>query len=294
MFDSAGRYVTAFGRRGHGPGEFVSAVVGVLVGPGDTVHVFDARGLLYLFAPTLRFVRSVRLDGRYLTSHGFVLRDGRLLLNTQITTPDRIGWPMHVLDRHGQAILSFGADRPIVTRGSTDFFRAVAIAPGDSAVWIAQTRVYTMSRWGLDGRKRLEVEVVDIPWMAPPPEMSGDARSSHAMPPAGSGAGVAHEDRDGHLWVFGTVPDPKWQPTTPSSQPTVFSLAMMQSRIDQMVDVYDTRTWTLLVSQRFDDRAECVQGCDLVYTKHEQADGIITIDVWRQVLRSQHRNQGDR
>ncbi|GIW50969.1 MAG: hypothetical protein KatS3mg081_0324 [Gemmatimonadales bacterium] len=58
VFDSAGNFRAAIGRKGRGPGEFVSPI-NLAIGPGDSVLVFD-QGVrrMSLFDPAGRFARS--------------------------------------------------------------------------------------------------------------------------------------------------------------------------------------------------------------------------------------------
>lgn len=83
VFDSAGRYQRAIGRRGEGPGEFSNAISWIQVLPGDTLFVLDGqyeRGTF--FAPSGEFIRIVpagyHREGSGVRAIGR-LADGRLL-----------------------------------------------------------------------------------------------------------------------------------------------------------------------------------------------------------------------
>jgi hypothetical protein len=59
VFDSTGRFNTAFGRRGGGPGEF-SQITRMALSPGDSLFVIQSRKIS-VFSPSLTFVRTYRL-----------------------------------------------------------------------------------------------------------------------------------------------------------------------------------------------------------------------------------------
>lgn len=70
-YDPRGRYVGKFGREGRGPGEFGNFIHRIVVGPEDSVHVFEGNRHTVL-APSLSAVASVRMPPcTRSTSHSF-------------------------------------------------------------------------------------------------------------------------------------------------------------------------------------------------------------------------------
>jgi hypothetical protein len=59
VFDKVGKFVRHIGRKGSGPGEFLSAGI-VHAGIGDTVRMFDSRnGRISVFTPDGRYLKGI-------------------------------------------------------------------------------------------------------------------------------------------------------------------------------------------------------------------------------------------
>ena len=71
VFSPTGELVATVGRRGKAPGEFED-MSGLVVGPGDSVYVFDgSASRLSVFDPALRFAYSLRIEQRVGGGFGF-------------------------------------------------------------------------------------------------------------------------------------------------------------------------------------------------------------------------------
>lgn len=81
FYDAEGRFLTASGRAGDGPGEFRSAFT-LNVLPGDTLWVGDMHPWQWeIFAPDGTWVRSLRPEPPHINSEAYnVLEDGRVLI----------------------------------------------------------------------------------------------------------------------------------------------------------------------------------------------------------------------
>ncbi len=123
FFDSTGKYLSTAGRRGNGPGEFVSPVF-ISRLTGDTVAVLDGQlGRWSLLSPSGTFIRSVttfrRDEKSYVISLGR-LADGRFLgMRYPMLAMRETSGPVR---RDSQALGLIGAD------GSG--FAQVALVPG--------------------------------------------------------------------------------------------------------------------------------------------------------------------
>src|SRR5690606_210287 len=107
LFGADGRPLRRIGRRGHGPGEFVS-IRALKISAGDTIHVFDGQ----LQRGTrcdrgLNFGRTVPLPGP--VSLAVVLRVGGYVQDGTMLCPDQVGLPRRLLDRAGRRLRSFGS-----------------------------------------------------------------------------------------------------------------------------------------------------------------------------------------
>jgi hypothetical protein len=279
VYDSTGKYVKAFGRPGGGPGEFGARVCCVVVGRGDTLHVFGSRRL-HIFSPALEFVRSVSMAGEFYGWHGFVLSDGRVVVNTTIATATSAGLPLHLLGRDGQLIRSFGAERPASGGPVPIDLRPVAITPDQTGIWTSREGPYRFALWDLAGRKKVDLEVTEGPGV----------RTDSPFPGKGGNwpADLSHHDAAGRLWIHRRAPDPQYkgQPIRPVGRmgripANQFNLNRLIDPHDLVVDVIDTTTWTVLTSARFAEPGDHMLGTDLYYTRREDDLGVITFKVWR-------------
>jgi len=107
VFSPEGNALQRIGRRGGGPGEF-RAVTGIMIDPADSLFVFDARhGRITVFSPDYAVVRVVNLDYP-ISGKGFFIGT-KMLINQGIRTPHRAGYPLHLMDRNGEILRSFGS-----------------------------------------------------------------------------------------------------------------------------------------------------------------------------------------
>jgi hypothetical protein len=216
-----------------------------------------------------------------------------MVLAATIRTPGRIGWPLHVLTSGGKAVASFGRETQDAipgVGGLTEF----ALATDETRIWTTESlnHSYHMTRWSLSGGQRIDVEVIDVPWMTAPPRppalpagLPGRGGAARPPPPTASEreamptpttARARREDASGRLWVHGLAANPNWKRPGASSG---------VSRWICRVDVFDTRSWHLLASQTWEKGGDYIPGTNLLYTRRENEDGVITMGVWRMQLR---------
>ncbi len=146
VFGPDGRYVGTMGRKGQGPGEFVSPWK-VAVDAQDSVFVWDA-GLarISVFRPDLRFRRSFAVPPQWLVNSLQFFQDGRLLVAAY---GRREPGPLHLLSRSGRLERSFG---PRVNSPDLSGFEASLL--GGTVDVAGQTLVYSAKSpyevWFLD------------------------------------------------------------------------------------------------------------------------------------------------
>jgi hypothetical protein len=269
VFDAAGRFVTAVGRAGRGPGEFPADLAGVMVGLGDTLYAFDLRRNVHIFTPALKFVRTLKLPTRY-DRNGAILNDGRILLQGQVSTPEAIGFPYHLFAPDGRVAASFGPRQSMVRPGeipTSGYPRPPILRRDQRGVWTTESPAYEygITSWRFSGEREASIQVRDVKWMAA-------AKAAQVM----GAANPVHEDPEGRLWVQARVVDPKYDPTKPLT-----AFPVLSQRYDNIIDVFDTQTWTLLASARFDEHLHPLGNTGMMYSVREDSDGIMTLDVWR-------------
>lgn len=255
-----------FGGEGSGPSEHRS-ITELAVGPGDSVYVFDSRQSRFnVWTPAGTFGRVGRLPG--FPHEAFVLPDGRLLLQAWIRTPAHAGLPLHLLDREGEIVLSFGSEKGAFRPGNPlQRFRAVALTD-DRAVWSGRYDRYELERWSLNGelQKRL---VRDVHWFPP--------RDGEATPPQPTLRALTY-DSAGLLWVLINVPDPNWDGTVPADRGP--SIERDHRMFDTVIEVIDVRTGTLVLSRRHPLAFFRFIAPGLVPIGRERADGSRYIEIW--------------
>jgi hypothetical protein len=155
VFDSTGRFERLLGREGQGPGEFETIDL-VFRAQGDTVWIMD-RGRRHVFTPQLRFVRTERTQ-----SVGDLARssDGRLLLARTITTPERAGYPLHLMNASGELGKAFGRDDPTLDprrlaqiNDSPNSVMHRSVTPGaGNTIWVWSPTRFLLERYDFAGK----------------------------------------------------------------------------------------------------------------------------------------------
>jgi hypothetical protein len=172
-YDAGGRFVTAAGRPGGGPGEF-RGLDAVYPYPGDSVAAWDPESRrLSVFAPDGRFAREVTLtsDALAVTLRG-VLADGSLLLEPTGTLQDFVGmrdgerrdtvaYLRYTRDGAFADTLARRADREhvtlragnLITQESVLFGRDSYAAAGGTRAFVGQSDAYAIDVLGADGAR---------------------------------------------------------------------------------------------------------------------------------------------
>ena len=297
VWDSAGKRIAVFGRAGAGPGEFDANIQTILVGRNDSLIVAEQTGRISVFAPTLQFVRSIRVLAR--PTSLTVMPDGHFVVGAQIRGRGQIGHPFHVIDGvTGTVVRSFGGGATVVEPGGPPMDSRVTqfTDAGDGrSIWHWRRDLYRLERWAINGVPGDTLDLSTAPWYrAPTPievpmrtreEQAAwlQARSSpsqavrdslaaadaaRAGPPA-SGVTVAGVDRAGRVWAVGNVP-------TSSQNP---------GAVTYMLEVVDPVSRSKVLSTRVAHNFMRIRGADFLYSRRVDPDGVVTITVWRVTIR---------
>lgn len=272
VYDSAGTLIRTVGRRGQGPGEF-TVIRNIRVGNGDTVYVADGGQPVRVLSPVLEHRRSMpsarALDAPGALQRTAFLRTGEILVQT---TPNTI----QVLRADGATVRSLaipvtGGDRPCA--GCERRWLAPAREAG--RFWSTVSNRYEIDQFDLQGRHHLRL-VRRASWFEPWRALTGDRPTPYAR--------AIREDSEGLLWVQTIVPDPAPRPLSPAESTRVLYPAMLGRLWDGVLEVIDPRSGALLASRRLPEYFDFVGG-DLLVTSNEDADGIVTMHVWRAAFR---------
>jgi hypothetical protein len=224
VFDPNGKYLTAFGRKGGGPGEFQARIRGMRLIRGDSLIVI-AGGEAHLFNPGLRHVRRLGSPPSLATLHQ--LPDGRFVGSVDIRTPDKVGWPFALLNKDGSVNRFFGPDVPLPQRGGIPRgyveslnnprppmvnFASPMVLTRDSRAVLAVVG-YGFERWDIFAPTERVRVTIEAPWLARPRRVEIDSvfergRWTHATITPIPDATFIGIDSDGLLWFVERTPRP--------------------------------------------------------------------------------------
>lgn len=270
VYDESGRFISAIGGKGQGPGEF-SGPDFVVTGPGDTLFVFDGPRLS-LLSPDYRFVRSVPLPGR--AYEAVWLRSGVLVLNVlSAATRGAAGLLQLLAGDSIQRVLG-----PLLGPNSREIMPFLRLAPSSSGgVWSVPFNAYRIEHWDERGTRTAALRR-DPDWFR--------SQGFAAPDPAASVVMSLYEDGDGLLWISIRVPRDgrrafpslrgEMAPPTPSESLTNFAT---------QVEVIDPVSGTLMTSARLDCLMSRFLGDGLASGFHEGQDGVLSIEVFKLTLR---------
>ena len=242
-YDSAGRYLGRLGQYGQGPGEY-RMTLRLLIGPGDSVFLFDWSSRAQVFTPDGVYVRGIRTPGQL--SVFAVARDGSGSFFGVSNAYGIDSTPPLVirLDSTWSRLDSFPAFAPVIGRsfvrsGSREWLSArrpefrVALAP-DGSVWASGRSNYRLERHGRDGTTQ-QVIGVRIPgeWLLmtaaeadsivarQPPPKPVPRRPVRPPPSRIRSSNLTNSltvDSAGLLWVVRVIPVPGNDTITLSAQ----------------------------------------------------------------------------
>lgn len=278
VFDAQGRFLARLGRSGDGPGEFRSASW-IGVGPNDSVYVIDqVTARLTVLDSEYNVVRTARVPPNIWTA--VRLRDGRIVINTDVRDRQRAGLPLHLLGQDGTLLGSFGSERPILLPGQPIRTIRWLWSSDGVRIWsLPHAHSYLIELWDSTGRRELGLSV-SSPWH---PHYEVYLEPTPSRPPSPRLMGM-WEDDHGRIWVIGHAHDPEWseglgRPVRSEGQ-LVYRVKDLQLVYDGVVDVLDPRSGRMLTTRRFDQTWDIVIGRGLVGGVREGADGWPYVDVF--------------
>jgi hypothetical protein len=258
IYRSDGALERVIGREGRGPLEY-SRHVGPIIGSAS-------RGAVVVDIPNRRLTLIDSLGnagtyGRWPTSvyAGASLPDGRLVLNSEFRTPDRFGVPLHIVERGGRIIRSFGAVAGPIQPHSRPAVRIVAPAR-DGGLWVAPNDKYELSLTDSTGRVSIT--------------LSRPLASPRGVSPSVLPFFIAsiREDNDGNVWVVSGLR--RTVPARGKEGPVDYrSMKAVLDGLTSTIDVIDPKRGTIIYSPAFSEPPTPVIADGLAYRYREDADG---------------------
>lgn len=273
-----GTLLRTIGRRGEGPGEFDGSISRVLIGETDTIYVFGRGGRLDIFSPDLQFVRRMILPGAGAAQGTAILADGRILLRGTIRSPERIGYPLHVLSNRGAIDTSLGYDgKSPIAVGSGQAAPHMRVGPDRATLWSARAVGHSYELLRLrSGSWRLDTLIIDeVPWLNEPlPRLPireargfGRAAATVAEPPLRIAAELSGIDSSGLLWIQ-------------VSKPIAFDSSSNAYRYAWRIEVYDPLSRRALATTQLAEPLRFIDGTTYAYIQRTDELGVVTYTVF--------------
>jgi hypothetical protein len=189
VFDSVGHYLRRIGRRGTGPGEFISTR-GILR-TGDTLHVFDQRLLRRTRLTTDgEFIDATPVPGQILEAAPL---DAEALVMNTIPRGAGIGHRvLAIMDGTGAVTITFGDSVGEVNIDPNRYWRKIAV-DGNGTIWTARLTEYRLDQWSGSGEHLRTIEP-EAAWFEP-----HDGSGLHELVPSGPVIHAIQADARGHL-----------------------------------------------------------------------------------------------
>ena len=274
-FGPDGRLVSVIGRAGEGPGEF-GVVVTPIPGPGDTLFAPDlVRGRVTMFGPDRSLAGTLPMPFR----PDLVMPDGSFLLARQIGRREMIGYPMHVVDREGRVVRSFGTDEPRYRPGLDDILTR-NVAPGQGGtVWAMAPARYVLERWDPSTGEMLQSTRIRSDWFRESLEPYTD--ETVRPPPLVDGL---WEDEDGLVWTIVQDADVDWEAPRRANEHRLFDAQEYNQTYDCVIEVVDPGSGRVLASRRFDGALLYRPPSRILVSPVDTILATVAYDVWKPTL----------
>lgn len=268
VFDPTGAFERRFGRRGQGPGEFASPIMRIVVGPGDSIHVFEGPRYTVLAPRAAGFGRLRNLP---VNPRGAAFTpEGRLIVVGPASAPEGVRL-VHIMDADGEVVESLAAAPDFDFRRSHAFDRAIANAP-DGNLWVGHATRYMIELWS-PGTGMLRHVRREAPWFR---EWTGDPAGVWENPML---AALVQDGR--YLWTLIRVPDSDAKAWDPTVEQRVDAIDLSE-RFDTVVEVLDLAAGRVAARERFRDYFwGFLNERPVVYVQREDEYGTIVLEVFR-------------
>jgi hypothetical protein len=303
VFDSAGRYLRAIGRRGQGPGEFSQPPVAHGLGAGDTLYVRSA-GWMSLFSPELAYVRTFTLPPGPYMSLTPLPNGNTIYASSRLVSGG--GSALTILGPQGYAVSSFGltgySDPAACIRC---FANRVTLATNRRGILVSHPNRYVVELFDLSGTSQLIASIVNSPWMSDWDSDPNPATTYTERPrPTIVGAFPASE---GRAWLVGNAPAANWAAPGPPQGEGVIGLGLRGGGITYVVprnsqasrdrasavarntatvvELVDLQRGQVVASRRFEGEVFTPVDGEFFSVRRHDANGVTTFDVYRVVFR---------
>ncbi len=210
-----------------------------------------------------------------------VLADGRFVLSGPIRTPDRVGYPLHLMDTNGAIVRSFGAHPP--RDQGLDRLDTRMVGPGaGGSVWAAAPGRYVLERWDPASGARLARVPVRSSWF-----VESASTPDERVPPTPFVEAVWEQDR--MVWTLVRVADAAWKPPRRPNTERSFDLDEYEQTYDWVIEVIDPKDGEVVAHRRLPLAHWIRPPADLLVSRSASSPSP-AFDVWKLSLMT----KGDR
>ncbi len=246
IYSAQGAFLRQVGRKGDQLGEF-GFILAVLVGPGDSIHVFDgARNRRTIFDPMM--TRAVRATPIPRMLDVALLDANRLVLSGSVQTRESAGLPLHMVEGDGRISRSFAVNGATMTSNFTQpwwFYRSIVPARG-GGFWIAPATRYSLERWS-SGLKHERTLQRSVDWFPPVPPTAKFGSPAVERPPTLLRG--LWEEPNGLLFINFAVAATNWRPTqVADGEHSALPEREVAKYIDTKLEVLDPSSATVLAT----------------------------------------------
>ena len=276
-FGPDGRLVRVTGRAGQGPGEFL--MVGTPIpGPGDTLFAVDVQqGRITMFGPDRALAGTIVT--RFVPD--LLMPDGSFLVTLQIgrPEPETIGYPIHVVDREGEVVRSFGAYEPQYRPDLNHLLTRKVALGRDGTVWAMAPARYILERWDPSTGEQLQSTPIGSDWF----HESLVQYADETVRPPSRVVGL-WEDEDGLVWTIVQDADVDWEPSPRANEHRPYEPGERERLFDWVVEVVDPGSGRVLASLRSDAPLRYRPPSRILVSPVDTILTIVAYDVWRPTL----------
>lgn len=255
VFAADGSFLSRVGRRGEGPGEMLDLGSLAVVEDGVFVVLDRGRGVLMKFDWTGKLLHETRLMGWAPDGVGTIpIGEGLAVHRGNIRTPERIGYPLHVINlESGEIETSFGSltgEYDPAEERRLDV--VVAGGPGQS-IWMARLHAYWIELWEPDNRLVLSIKR-QLDWFPDALEdLEHRGHGGENREPEPALVSIAADDS--LLWVMMHRADEDWANAPRDDE---------SRQIDTVIEAIDWKRGRVIATQRFDEAYYPLLGPGLV------------------------------
>lgn len=273
-FSVDGRLVGVIGRSGQGPGEFLRLRT-LVPGPGDTLFAPDmGQGRITMLGPDRELAGTLPVP----FPPDLVMPDGLFLFAQQIPRTETIGYPMHLVDREGRVVRSFGTDQPQY-RPDLDHILTRKVAPGpDGTVWAMAPARYLLERWDPTTGEQLQSTRIPSDWFSE----SIDPTDLAVRPP--SRVEGLWEDEDGLVWTIVRDADVDWERPPRGNETRPMDQQEYDRLFDWVIEVVDPGSGHVLASRRYGETLWYRPPSRILVSPVDAVLTAVAYDVWKPTL----------